>query len=239
MSEPPLLAPEGFLTLSDALDRARRVWRFRDKPQAVESSVPNPLLGGVNLFAGGRSWMDPDEPERSPARMETWNRLRRGLADNNLSCWILRSSGELGSVPPGVWRRRENADADMSGEVSYTHGKEEVVGDAFIKSTDLDDFLSGKLNEAVAPFARESVAIRNEVSDKGGRPPKYNWDAMWVEVVRIVLYDRLPPKRAELRDRLQMWFSESRLTAPGDTAMKEKMRLLYAMIDAEEKKAGN
>jgi hypothetical protein len=234
-----LLPPESFLTLFEALDRAQRVWRLIDKTKAVESSVPDPILGNISLFAGGGSWVDDAGPDRSPARRETRNRLRRGLADSNLSSWILRSSGELVGVPPGVWRRRENADADMSGEVSYTNGTKEIGGDALIRSTDLDAFLSGKPSESIAPMAGESVAIRSATSNKGGRPIKYDWDATWVEVVRIGQYDRLPPKAAELRERLQIWFGESGLAVPGDSAMKEKMRLLYAMMDAEEKKAGN
>jgi hypothetical protein len=231
VSEAQPLLPEGFLTLFEALDRAQRAWRLRDKATAVESSVPDPILGGINLYAGGRSWTDPPEPDRSPARTETWNRLRRGLADGNLSSCILRSSGELESVPRAAWRRKENADANMSGEVSYANGTEEIRSDACVKSTDLDDFLSGKPNEATAPFPGEGMAIRRGESNKGGAPIKYDWDAMWVEVVRIVQYDSLPPKPADLRKRLQVWFDQSGLAVPGDTAMKEKMRLLYAMID--------
>jgi hypothetical protein len=62
-----------------------------------------------------------------------------------------------------------------------------------------------------------------------------------------------PAKAAEVRDAhiqklgsllspdypLPVQFDLSGLAVPGDTAMKEKMRLLYAMIDVENKKGGD
>jgi hypothetical protein len=85
----------------------------------------------------------------------------------------------------------------------------------------------------------KTVAIQEESSNKGGRPFKYDWDAMWVEVLRIALHDSFPRTSAELRRRLQDWFSASGRAVPQDSAMKEKLRPIFAMIDAEEKKAGN
>jgi hypothetical protein len=231
------VAPEGFLTLADALDRAQSVWHLKDETEAVGTDV---IAGGVGLFAGGKSWMDPErEHGRPPARTETWNRVRRGLANGNVASSILRSSGDLEGVPPDVWRRKENADADLSGQISYTAAGETISGDVFIKLAELADFLSGKVTRGGAPSVGKTVAIQGEASNKGGRPFKYDWDAMWVEVLRIALHDSFPRTSAELRRRLQDWFSASGRAVPQDSAMKEKLRPIFAMIDAEEKKAGN
>ena len=149
------LAPEGFLTLADALDRAQRVWRLTDVVDAPMQAVgTDVIMGGVNLFAGGISWVDLeyDERGRSSAREETWNRLRRFLAGGNVPSSILRSSGKLEDVPPNVWRRSENADAHLTGKISYTAGKEAISGDALVKSADLESLLSGEAPEAFAPF---------------------------------------------------------------------------------------
>jgi hypothetical protein len=130
-----------------------------------------------------------------------------------------------------VWRRRESAIAVRSGEINFIAAGQTTSGPVFIKSVELDALLSGKLVDAIPP-----EMVGPQIKAKGGAPTQYDWDAMWVEVVRILLHDTGRLKAAELRRRLLDWFSATGRAVPSDTMMKEKMRLLYAMFDAEDKK---
>jgi hypothetical protein len=235
MTGAQVLPPEGYLALADAVDHAQSLWGLGNQSKAAEL-----IQGGVNTYAGGVTWVDADYDEGvSPERLETWSRLRHALANSKVSSWVLRASCDLQFIPPDAWRRKENADADLTGEINYIAGTETIRGDVLIKLADLQDFFSGKLTESLVPLRKISVAIQSEAPNKGGRPTTHDWDAMWVEVIRTILYDHLPPKRADLQKRLQDWFSECGLTVPSDSVMKEKLGPLYALIDAEDKKAGN
>jgi hypothetical protein len=69
---------------------------------------------------------------------------------------------------------------------------------------------------------------------KGGAPAKYDWDAMWIEAVRIVHAEGLPENPADLRRKLLQWFVDTKGRAPGETVMKEKMTALYLVMRGDD-----
>jgi hypothetical protein len=96
-----------------------------------------------------------------------------------------------------------------------------------------------RLIEKAKAAQREESAPAAAPKNRGGHPTNYDWDAMWIEVVRIVLLDAFPKRPAELRNRLHDWFAKTGRKIPGDTMMKEKMRALFAVIYAEENEGSN
>jgi hypothetical protein len=69
--------------------------------------------------------------------------------------------------------------------------------------------------------------------NKGGPPLKYDWEAMWIEVVRISQHDVFPKTRAELMNKLLQWFEDQNKTAPGETVIKEKISRLFRVLEKD------
>ena len=120
---------------------------------------------------------------------------------------------------------------NLTGEIIFSSGTEIIRGPAFIGSTDLQALLSGKLVEKNAPFENITWAAEGKGTNPGGAPIRYDWDAMWIEVVRIFYTESDPPlvPRA-LRKRLHDWFSETNRRVPGETMMKKKMKALFEAV---------
>ena len=81
---------------------------------------------------------------------------------------------------------------------------------------------------------REAEKSGSDLSVKKGGPPlKYDWDAMWIEVVRISEHDVFPKTRAELVNKLLQWFEDHYKTAPGETAIKGKISRLFGVLEKD------
>jgi hypothetical protein len=127
-----------------------------------------------------------------------------------------------------MWAAPVFLKSDLDREIPDTHPYT-IAGRRELKLTEMAKRgeKEGAEQTAVAP------------KSKGGHPTNYDWDTMWIEIVRIALYDSFPEKPAELRKKLHDWFSETGRKIPGDTMMKKKMRALFAILDAEEAKKGD
>jgi len=67
-------------------------------------------------------------------------------------------------------------------------------------------------------------------SRRGGRPPKYDWDAFWVEVVRIAAMEDLPQRldglgndTAKLTTIMKQWCVDTWGGEPDDSAIRRKL----------------
>jgi hypothetical protein len=71
---------------------------------------------------------------------------------------------------------------------------------------------------------------------KGGRPLKYDWDAIWAGIVWIQHEENLPRSQDGLIERVQRWYEVSfgKATAPGRTTLQPKIAKLLALMDGAE-----
>ena len=80
------------------------------------------------------------------------------------------------------------------------------------------------------PVSHEEVeppkqsAIKEEAAKEGGRPPEYDWDAMYIEIVRYADMEGLPKVQAKLIDHLLSWFGEN---PPSESNVKPKVSKIY------------
>lgn len=77
-----------------------------------------------------------------------------------------------------------------------------------------------------APTVSEKSEDWASKRNKGGAPQKYDWDAMWIEVVRLADAEQIPD-RPTLSRHLLAWFVEQTGSEPGDTVFKQKMAKLF------------
>jgi hypothetical protein len=69
----------------------------------------------------------------------------------------------------------------------------------------------------------------------GGRPLKFDWEEILIEMARIAHDDGLPATQAEMVDRIQKWYAikHPALGEPGDTETKKRVRELYKALKSE------
>jgi hypothetical protein len=98
------------------------------------------------------------------------------------------------------------------------------------------DFLH--IRELLDPLSQDDQAAQPQAPSSstppprknlGGRPGKFDWDRIWIEVVSIahVSVDGLPERPTvmkRLRDAMTAWGWDDQ---PSESAMKEKLRRLY------------
>ena len=65
---------------------------------------------------------------------------------------------------------------------------------------------------------------------KGGRPPKYDWDAFIIEIIRIAEDEQLPDTRAELTRRMLDWFVDTYGEQPTERLVSERIGNLYKVL---------
>ncbi|MDP4006685.1 hypothetical protein [Methylobacterium sp. NEAU K] len=74
------------------------------------------------------------------------------------------------------------------------------------------------------PNEAKSLTLPTTTKSKGGRPPKYDWDACRIEAVRWMTHRGRPNTQAELFAHMAEWFGPD---GPGDTQLKQHLRLVY------------
>lgn len=77
----------------------------------------------------------------------------------------------------------------------------------------------------------EQAPPKRPSSKKGGRPPKYDWDDFYCEVVRIANgLDGLPEKQGELEKAMLDWCSQHWNTEPGESTIRTKIARIYQKV---------
>jgi hypothetical protein len=83
-------------------------------------------------------------------------------------------------------------------------------------------------------------AYRDET--QGGRPDKYDWEAMWIKIAGWAFaYDDMPELNEageiKFRKRIQEWFSEEygSTDVPSDDTLRPKVRKLFTQLKAANK----
>jgi hypothetical protein len=102
--------------------------------------------------------------------------------------------------------------------------------DEFIKRGEFDD--GGKFahhhRELLLIKTPEQKAQRVPSKGKGGRPPKFDWDTFYCEIIRIANSpDGLPDKQSELEVIMLDWCSLEWGDAPGESTVRHKVSHIY------------
>jgi hypothetical protein len=187
---------------------------------------------------------------------ETWPvasgpKLLGYLVTGELQAWESDAGCNVTPISADVWRKEEwrrlclARSNDLSSKDKQPVLKTEDLRKLMPTSSEmLDDGM--KRHRAKKEAALAAVANRKEEStvaapasetamSSGGRPREINWDAMWIEIVRIVYDERIDlsrNKRAAFTKRMLQWFENRNLQVPGDSAMKKKMSNLFKAIDS-------
>jgi hypothetical protein len=75
-----------------------------------------------------------------------------------------------------------------------------------------------------------SPAAEPVIKNRGGRPPKYDWDAFWVEIVRRAnTPDGLPEDRRQLQRGMLDWCAQNWGDVPEESEVRKRMGLLYPL----------
>jgi len=101
-----------------------------------------------------------------------------------------------------------------------------------IEITDIELSTSDVAKLAIAKAEEKSVSTPLEApppSTSNGRPPKYDWDAFWRQVVVAALHpDGLPEVQADLVKQMLEWCTLTWDREPGESTIKDKLSPLYA-----------
>jgi len=101
--------------------------------------------------------------------------------------------------------------------------KRDLLERICIKNITLDiSRLMRAFGENVRPEGKEDAAPASR-----GAPPKYNWDAIWAEIVVKADLDGLPKTQADCIRWISDWCQKEYGEAPSETMLKEKLRPVY------------
>jgi hypothetical protein len=76
---------------------------------------------------------------------------------------------------------------------------------------------------------KASSVPETRAANKGGRPPKYDWDAFTRELIRIANLDGLPTgrsggvDRAAIQRQMLNWCAENWLDMPAESVVRERL----------------
>lgn len=72
-----------------------------------------------------------------------------------------------------------------------------------------------------------------QVRDRGGRPPRYDWEAFWVEICCRVYKEELPETRAEIVRKMESWFADRGQENIDKRTIEKKLSKLYAALNKD------
>jgi hypothetical protein len=82
------------------------------------------------------------------------------------------------------------------------------------------------VREAIEQKIKEARAVVPvQKKNPGGRPLIHDWDAFWIEIIRIALIDELPD-RPEMQRQMLAWWRE-RPRRPEESEIRKRLRQLY------------
>jgi hypothetical protein len=74
--------------------------------------------------------------------------------------------------------------------------------------------------------------IAETAQNRGGRPPKWDWDAFWVELCALVHEEGVPATQAELVGKLHQWFIDQSDKAPAESEIKRRVSKLMRRLNS-------
>jgi hypothetical protein len=171
---------------------------------------------------------------------ETWSSDNRShlkglLLAGQLKAWKVNKSGNVELIEKVFWESRE-------GIALFEGSQSEIVNPPVFLREDLRRGIPSVF-ERLERRAAEKRAKKSEAAlhagaekNKGGRPISLDWDAMWIEIVRMVWFDAFEEDRKELQKQIKSWFVKSGRAPPTESVLRAKMKDLFDMIDRENRK---
>jgi hypothetical protein len=143
---------------------------------------------------------------------------RKGLFDSNT----------------GAWRNHERDDNPFYVRVVCSDFERTF----FPISTDGDSASGKVLNDqgkgaglASSPDSQQNAIAR----DRGGRPPKYDWESFFCEIIKRANTPDGLPERAELTKAMKEWCQSAWKTEPPDSLLREKIAKVYDALSAKDR----
>lgn len=92
----------------------------------------------------------------------------------------------------------------------------------------------GAAAELGSQETQRSTGAPRTQRNRGGAPAKYDWEALWFELIRIAQIDEFQSRR-ELRQRALAWIGENWGDGgPSDSVLREKLSRLGDLLDLPE-----
>jgi hypothetical protein len=181
--------------------------------------------------------------ERFPGE-DPWSELNEALCvpfpHGKLSSYIIcDKSGKRWEIEAEEWRAKQDLqyDRELSRGKLRKRGFIEpvtVTGEIRIGKSKLDDFLASTANRDSKASLEANGAAPAGLRAVGGRPRKWDWEAMWCEALRLQYEEGLPGSRAALKDHLQQWFVNQTGEHPSDTEMKKRVSKIFQTLHLGE-----
>jgi chromosomal replication initiation ATPase DnaA len=231
----PTRALQHWVTINH-VDRLLELWQAEIK-QVSRITIKAPPRTDDDEFED-RMPDDPvpvreDQPEHQDAWRRVLDRFKPEIAEDALN-WLRQL--ELQQVQPlicdvGVTLVAPNTSirdwvADNYGELIFEKWRAEDwrVGALRIVSPPVP---SGIHQYEIPP---DLVATRPSQKNRGGRAPKFDWEALWFELIRISQMDWIN-SRQELRQRTLDWIATNWLDEPSDSVLREKLSRLGDVLN--------
>ena len=204
----------------------------------------NPWAGAVGVWEPLITLMKTVEREFGIAADEAAKALRYPLENYEIATRLVDYEGPLSMHGPGG--RDLISWDDKSDDYSVTQAgwqhvdmkagtlrgyKIEVLWAHITRAlAPLIDAETRRKNAVAAGVARAKAGAPTGEKDRttGGRPPKHNWDAFWIEVAIYADANDLNEKhRPELQTQLVKWAAEHWVDPPDDATIRKKLATLY------------
>lgn len=241
-SKNPFLNPDTFESPQRIyLYFAARVIAFDEKPLEIEVSQL--------VYESRNNYQEYfNEPYQMEIRSLDWHssddETRFNLACNALLLWLMQGNVKAWGSASEREEVEDNPDPSFKHLVNQEIPKD--FWDMFVDVSWYDCRASNHLGNAIKEFAHIEVsvpslmaAIKKNLNTKPqskGRPPKYNWDAFFTEMVLMANQpDGLPARPVELEKLMTDWCQNNWPEEPGISTIKEKISLIYQAIEKAKK----
>lgn len=177
-----------------------------------------------------------DVKARSNARgqllAEAWDQLRNPLYTGKLPGYVyIPKDGRTIEPPTHIWGAPWQNSSHISGVVRFPLDGEVIAGRGRLRQAELEAVLDGKPARPVVEQEPPSLEARGKAK-VGGAPPRFDWNAIWVEICRIIHEEGVPKTQAELIRRIQDWHEhDAKLgPAPEPTTLKPLISRLWSAL---------
>jgi len=252
---PQQFIPKGHLYFEDACFLAANL-KFGDEwePPSIEELGQIAILSQGAGIAGGAAaprlaaGLATRVAKATERHQRTAEQLRQARGDvrqclfgGELDSWILSESGRLLPIPERVWGTGAFDEIVETGELQMevpdSYIMEWTSGPVMLLTAQIQEQFgksSSPATEKIVPGSISQVQSDLTLTTPVGRPKKFDWDAIWAEICRIVHFDGVPETQAELVSRVQSWCQSELGAAPETSTLKPKVRSLFKKLNRDE-----
>jgi len=160
--------------------------------------------------------------------------LRHLLHNERVSAQQLSNSGHMSEVAHHIWAGANAPKVLQSGALKTSSiDLVPMVGHLLIEQASLDAALAKLAAGASgAPSTASSVKADTDrpKGRGGGRPAKWNWEAILTEISGVVHEQDLPNTQADMVGQMQEWCVNQYGDHPSDTEMKKRISKVFRRI---------